>query len=114
MDQGWKKFERQVARDFGGQRTGPRGYGLPDVKGIPLAIECKHVSKLTLRSDWLHQAETNAKGTPWLLVMREKPGRGKKARTLVVMDYQQFLDLYRGMGQDDCTGDTDDRGLQEG
>jgi hypothetical protein len=27
----WKDWEREVARDLGGTRTGPRGFDVPDV-----------------------------------------------------------------------------------
>ena len=39
----WKTWEREVASDLGGKRTGPRGEDLPDVMDLPgnFAPECK-------------------------------------------------------------------------
>ncbi len=39
----WKEWEREVARDLGGTRTGPRGFDVPDVIDLPggFSPECK-------------------------------------------------------------------------
>lgn len=95
-DKPWKAFEREIAKTLGGRRTGPRGFGLPDVSDIPIAVECKHVAKLSVRTAWLDQASSNSKGKkPWALIVREKPGTGGgRARTIVVMDFDQWKIMY--------------------
>lgn len=90
--QQWKSHEREVAKDLGGVRTGPRGFDLPDVSGLDdLAVEAKYMQRLSLRTDHLEQAIKNAKGVPWILALRE----AKTGRRVVVLDYKHFLDLYR-------------------
>jgi hypothetical protein len=74
----WKKVELEHCRELGGERTGPRGFGLPDCIGIPgLALEIKAYKRFTfLTEDW-EQAVKNAariKATPALLV--REGGRG--------------------------------------
>ena len=81
-----KSWEREVAKDLGTTRTGPTGYGDPDVKFDPIAIECKSMSRISLRKDHLEQASKNAKGKPWVLLLKEV-GTGVK---LAVMPYDQW------------------------
>ena len=54
----WKDWEREVARDLGGKRTGPRGFDVPDVVGLPIefAPECKYQKRLSLKDADLKQA----------------------------------------------------------
>lgn len=90
----WKVWERQVASDLGGLRTGPLGFGLPDVSGLPLlAPECKAQARLTLRGKDMEQAVRNAGhvGKPWWgLFLREN----RTARKVVVIPYEYFVELY--------------------
>lgn len=93
-DKAWKVWERTVARDLGGERTGPTGRDLPDVKGIwLLAPECKYQKRLAYReADW-EQARENAEGVGLVPALFLKERGGKRIR--VVMDYADFLELYR-------------------
>src|SRR5882724_1587892 len=89
----WKVWERQVARDLCGERTGPRGYGLPDVIRPDIAPECKAQARLSLRGNNLEQAEVNRKNTGktwWALLLREN----KTARKVAVIPYDYFVHLY--------------------
>lgn len=88
----WKDLEREVAKDFGGKRSGARGLPVPDVEGQvgDLAIECKYQKNISLRSAHLAQAERNAKGRPWLLVLKKHRSRKK----LAIVDYDYFHMLY--------------------
>lgn len=88
-DKSWKAWERQVAHDLGGSRTGPRGFGLPDVSGVPIiGPECKYQARLAMNeADWL-QARENAirRGLLPGLFLKERGGRRKR----VVFDYDDF------------------------
>lgn len=66
---------------------------LPDVSGIPLAVEAKCYQTLSLREADMQQAETNAKklGLRWVLAIRKK-GRG--GRKLVVLPLDLFIEMY--------------------
>lgn len=94
-DKAWKVWERTVARDLGGERTGPTGRDLPDVTGINLlAPECKYQKRLAYReADW-EQARENAKNVGPMhmpaLFLKERGGQ----RIRVVMDYPDFVILY--------------------
>lgn len=92
MSNAWKQLERDVANDFGGKRTGARGLPVPDVENQvgDIAIECKYMNKISLRQAHLEQAERNARGRPWLLVLRKHRSRKK----LAVVDYDYFRMLY--------------------
>lgn len=95
----WKVWERQVAKDLGGERTGPRGFGLPDVILPNMAPECKAQARLTLRAKDMEQAETNRQHTGktwWALFLREN----KTARKVVVLPYDYFVELYHNQKED--------------
>lgn len=123
MSQQWKAWERRVARDLGGVRTGPRGLGLPDVLDLPdgLAPECKYGKPtwfLSEASRWLSatlrsaikQAQTNAPAKP--RAKQARPGatrQGDQAKVpwavllmekgtstrYAILPYEYFVDLYR-------------------
>jgi hypothetical protein len=88
----WKDWEREVARDLGGTRTGPRGFDVPDVIDLPeqFAPECKYQKRLSLKDADLKQAEHNARGNEWSLFLRE----AHTGRRLVVVPYQTFLKFW--------------------
>lgn len=90
MSDQWKAWERQLAADLGGVRTGPRGFGLPDVSDIPISVEAKYMQRLALRGDHMAQAILNAQGRPWVLALRE----AKTGRRVVTVDYKFFVELY--------------------
>jgi hypothetical protein len=93
----WKVWERECAKDLGGTRTGPRGFGLPDVADIPIALEAKYMQALSLRGDHLKQAQTNANGLPWALALRE----AKTGRRVAVCDWSFFVELYNAWRETD-------------
>lgn len=96
----WKVWERQVARDLQGERTGPRGFGLPDVILPNLAPECKAQARLTLRNKDMAQAETNrvlAGKRWWTLLLREN----KTARKVAVLPYDYFVHLYTNQKEEE-------------
>lgn len=91
-DKAWKRWERQVANDHGGSRTGPRGFGLPDVSGIPLiSAECKYQKKLAFNEGDMQQARDNAHpGTIPVVFLMEHGGKRKAVR----LDYKDWLWLW--------------------
>lgn len=91
MSDAWKVWERTVASDLGGTRTGPRGLALPDVSNLPVpfAPECKY-GALALRKADMEQAKRNAKGVPWGLFIKQKQTGVK----VVVLDYKFFLRMW--------------------
>ncbi len=88
----WKEAERELARAMGGERTGPRGFGLPDVQHPRWAPEVKYGQArwftAQLEKD-LKQAETNAKGRRWFVYLRWK-GSGRR---MIVVPYAWFIEL---------------------
>lgn len=89
-DKAWKRWEREVAADFGGKRTGPTGQGLPDVSGTPIAFECKYRGKFSIKRTDVEQAIRNAKNRPWAVCLRIKRSRLK----YVVLPYDLFYEMY--------------------
>lgn len=91
-DKTWKRFERLVCTALGGTRTGPRGFGLPDCTGVPIAVECKSDAVANLETAHIEQAEANAKGVdlPWVLVYKNLRGR-----KLAVMEFSTLVDLVK-------------------
>lgn len=86
-----KAWEREVARDFDTNRTGPTGKNDCDINYAPVGIECKYQGRLSLRTDDLTQARRNAGDRPWALVLKERGGRVK----LMVLDYDHGVELLR-------------------
>lgn len=88
----WKDWEREVARDLGGTRSGPRGMDVPDVSDLPgnFAPECKFQKRLSLKDADLKQAEHNARKNEWSLFLRE----AKTGRRFVVVPYKTFLKMW--------------------
>ena len=88
----WKAWEREVANDLGGKRTGPRGEDLPDVVDLPdgFAPECKYQKRISLKTEDLKQAQHNARGNEWALFLRE----ARSGRRYVVIQYDTFLTFW--------------------
>lgn len=105
-DNAAKKWEREVAHRLGGQRTGPQGFGLPDVKGVPLAPECKLMGRIALKGAHLNQARTNAArvGLPWVLAIKKRIKQGEQPEKLVVMDFDMFVDWYNALHKSNYFG----------
>ena len=81
-DKAWKRVEREKCRALGGQRTGPRGFGLPDCTGIKVALEVKHYKRFTfLTKDW-EQAVENAERVGLMPVLAVKEA-GRNGRDCV-------------------------------
>lgn len=99
MSSNWKKVELAHCRELGGERTGPRGYGLPDCVGTPgIALEIKAYKRFVfLTEDWnqaVENAQTGRMAMPVLLV--REGGRG--GRKQVQMREQDFLTLWTPSG----------------
>lgn len=98
-DKSWKAWERKVATDHGGTRTGPRGFNLPDSIDVPLiSPECKEYKRLALKQADLDQTFNNAlRGKPGVLFLKDKPGRGQKAQRYVVIPYEAWLTFFHAL-----------------
>lgn len=88
-----KRWELEVAKALGTKRTGPTGLNDPDVIHDTLAVECKALGRLALRSDHLEQAIRNAKGRQWVLAIKEY----RTGRRVVVIDFDHFIALQSNM-----------------
>ena len=104
-----KDAERQIASDTGGVRVGHHGGPVDVLAPVPrrFAIQSKRVVAPTA-------ARTEAKRRPtfpeWMwdelrilpatggdvpaLIVSDKPGSGHDRRSLVVLDYRDYVDLY--------------------
>lgn len=94
----WKEWEREVARDLGGTRTGPRGFDVPDVIDLPehFSPECKYQKRLSLKDADLKQAEHNARGNEWSLFLRE----ARSGKRYVVVPYKTFIKFWNSYTKD--------------
>jgi hypothetical protein len=93
-DKAWKAWEREVARDLGGTRTGPTGRDTPDVSDVALiGPECKYQGKFGYKEADFTQARENAEkvGRMPALFLKERGGKRKR----VVMDYLDYIALYK-------------------
>lgn len=92
-DKAWKAWEREVAGDLGGTRSGPLGSDVPDVLDVKLiAPECKYMAKLKVTEEDFQQATRNAAkvGKIGLLALKERGARRKRA----VLAWDDFVKLY--------------------
>lgn len=91
-DKTWKRVEREKCRTLGGQRTGPRGFGLPDCVGLKVALEVKYLKRFTFLTKHWEQAVENAErvGLPPVLAVKET---GRNGRDCVQMHERDFMDL---------------------
>ena len=94
----WKDWEREVARDLGGTRTGPVGFDVPDVSDLPqgFAPECKYQKRLSLTDADLKQAEHNARGNERSLFLRQ----AHTGKRYVVVPYKTFLKMWDAYKQE--------------
>ena len=95
----WKDWEREVARDLGGTRSGPRGTDVPAVSDLPngFAPECKYQKRLSLKDADLKQAEHNARKNEWSLFLRE----ARSGRRFVVVPYKTFIKMWNSYTKED-------------
>lgn len=98
----WKDWEREVARDLGGTRTGPRGFDVPDVVDLPVpfAPECKYQKRLSMKTEDIKQAIHNARGKPWGLFLRE----ARTGRRFVILPYDIFLSMWDAYVKENANG----------
>lgn len=103
----WKQWERNVAKDLGGERTGPRGFSLPDVLLDDLSPECKYSRggwpNRARWKKWIDQAKHNAglRDQEWAVMFCDAKGHGKKQEKYVVIDYDYFVELYTKENEND-------------
>lgn len=107
-----KALERWVANRLGWRRrrSGENANGYDDVVQVdgslaPVSLECKSVSVLQLRTAWLVQAQTNARGRPWAVVQRPRGWR----EPVVTVEFSFFRSLLEAAGITNQTGETDDQ-----
>ena len=87
-------FEREVAETIGGVRVGQYG-GKTDVDGDWIAIQCKVGKSYPERLDgWLRSIPVKAHQIA-AVVVGDSPGAGKRRRTMVVLDWDDFAALMR-------------------
>jgi len=86
-------FERTVAEQIGGERVGQYG-GKTDVQADWIAIQCKvgNGSYSERYDGWLRSVKGNANQIS-ALVVGDAPGPGVKRRTMVVLDWEDFVAL---------------------
>ena len=116
-DHAWKKFERRVARAFGGERRGPDNSdgrrGKTDTIGTPgFAIECglgrTYTTYAAIRRK-VEQCERNANPDEMPIAVLKAPGL-HDANALVVMRLPTFLEWHGPSGPEpphglDCLED---------
>lgn len=86
-------FERDVAEKIGGIRVGQFG-GKTDVQSDWIAIQCKvgNGSYSERYDGWLRSVKGNATQIA-ALVVGDAPGPGTRRRTMIVLDFEDFIDL---------------------
>ena len=86
-------FEREVAEKIGGVRVGQYG-GKTDVQSDWIAIQCKvgNGSYSERYDGWLRSVKGNATQLS-ALVVGDAPGPGTKRRTMIVLDFEDFVAL---------------------
>jgi hypothetical protein len=89
-------YEREVAHTLGGHRVGQLGTETDVVVLGWLAVQVKNGGAYPERIDrWLRAIRAPA-GTLRAVVIGDAPGPGKKRRSLIVLDLQDFADWYGG------------------
>lgn len=92
-DKPWKKFERDVAKSLGTNRTGPTGYNDSDVIGTLWNVSCKYRANLPKwLLDWFDEAKgfRSAGGKPVLLAIKARGVAGY----FVCIEGSTFEDLF--------------------
>jgi len=86
-------FEREVAEKIGGVRVGQFG-GKIDVQSDWIAIQCKvgNGSYSERYDGWLRSVLGNSSQIS-ALVVGDAPGPGTKRRSMIILDFEDFVDL---------------------
>jgi len=86
-------FEREVAAKIGGVRCGHLG-GKIDAQADWIAVQCKmgNGSYSERYDGWLRSVNGNANQIS-ALVVGDAPGPGTRRRTMIVLDFEDFVDL---------------------
>ena len=86
-------FEREVAAKIGGLRVGQYG-GKTDVQADWISIQCKvgNGSYSERYDGWLRSVNGNASQIS-ALVVGDAPGPGTKRRSMIILDFEDFIDL---------------------
>jgi hypothetical protein len=86
-------FELEVAHKLGGVRVGQFG-GKVDVQSDWIAIQCKvgNGSYSERYDGWLRSVLGNASQIS-ALVVGDAPGPGTKRRSMIILDFEDFIDL---------------------
>ena len=86
-------FEREVAEKIGGVRVGQYG-GKTDVQSDWIVAQCKvgNGSYSERYDGWLRSVKGNANQIA-ALVVGDAPGPGIKRRTMIILDFEDFVDL---------------------
>jgi hypothetical protein len=86
-------FEREVAEKIGGVRVGQFG-GKIDVQSDWIAIQCKvgNGSYSERYDGWLRSVLGNSSQIS-ALVVGDAPGPGTKRRSMIILDFEDFIDL---------------------
>ncbi len=99
-----RQAERDAARKLGAVRLPATGHvNMPDIDGGWFVGEVKHRKISQFLKDAMQQARQAAmigSGPMPLVVLVDKPGPGKKAEMLVVMDADSFVE-WNGRGCDE-------------
>jgi hypothetical protein len=83
-------FEREVAKRLNGQRVGQFG-GKTDVATDWIAVQCKVGGSYSERYDgWLRSIPVKGDQLA-ALVIGDSPGAGKRRRTMIVLDLDDFI-----------------------
>ena len=84
------QFERDVAKLLNGQRVGQHG-GKTDVQSDWIAVQCKVGGSYSERYDgWLRSIQVKGDQLA-ALVVGDSPGAGKRRRTMIVLDLDDFI-----------------------
>ena len=86
-------FEREVAAALGGVRVGQYG-GKTDVQSDWIVAQCKvgNGSYSERYDGWLRSVKGNANQIA-ALVVGDAPGPGTRRRTMIVFDFEDFIEL---------------------
>lgn len=88
-------IEREVGKKLGLRRVGQYG-GPDDLSGELFAAQVKSGGSFSERYwSWLRAVPVNASQVP-LLVVTDAPGPGHKRRAVVVIDLDDWADMYGG------------------
>ena len=97
-DHTWKQAEREIAKRFNTERTGPMGERCPDAISEAYAIEVKHRSRLP---KWLREAveQVQDSGRRWaphklpIIVLHQK-GQNYDECVVIVPTVERFVEWF--------------------